>query len=78
MALPEAAPPRPTAAPEAVPKLVDAAISIKELEARQYYYTFSGAIYIVGANGEEITAAEPAECPAEAPQGCGNINAYNW
>lgn len=89
VALPEAAPapeasPEPTASPEAAPKFVqvlqvgDEELSIEELGVRQSYYAFSGAIYIVGPGGVEFTAAEPAECPAEAPQGCSNINVYNW
>jgi hypothetical protein len=75
-ALPEVAP-----APEAEQKFVhvdDEALSIKELEVRQSYYAFSGAVYIVGSGGEEFTAAEPAQCPAEVPQACANINVYNW
>jgi len=89
-ALPEAAPtqevsPEPTASPEAAPKFEqvlhvddEARLSIEELEARQSYYAFSGAVYIIGAGGEEFTAAQPAQCPAEASQNCGNINVYNW
>jgi hypothetical protein len=87
--LPEAAPaleasPHPTASPESAPEfgqapyVDDEAQLIEDLETRQSYYAFSGAIYIVGAGGEQFTAAEPAECPAAAPQGCANINVYNW
>jgi hypothetical protein len=88
-ALPEAVPalvpsPQPTASPKGAPKLVqvphvrDGVLSIEELEARQSYYAFSGAIYIVGADGVEFTAAEPVQCPSEAPQGCTDINVYDW
>lgn len=88
-ALPEAVPapeasPHATASPESAPEFVqvpyvdDEAQPIEDLETRQSYYAFSGAIYIVGAGGEEFTGAEPAECPAAAPQGCANINVYNW
>lgn len=76
----------PDTAPDAQPELHEAAeagaraLPIEDLELRQTYnyYPFSGAIYIVGTNGAAITSAEAAECPAEAPQGCGNINVYNW
>jgi hypothetical protein len=88
-ALPEAAPapeasPQSTASPEVTPRLMqllhvdDGELSTKELEGRQSYYAFSGAIYIIGAGGVEFTAAQPAQCPAEAPQSCANINVYNW
>lgn len=41
---------------------------------------FSGAIYIVGEGGHNVqfSGASPAQCPAHAPQGCGNINVWNW
>lgn len=81
IALPKADP-----APEAFPELLEVAeagagaLPFEDLEARQSYnyYAFSGAIYIVGANGAPITQAEAAQCPEEAPQGCGNINVWNW
>lgn len=44
----------------------------------QSYYAFSGAVYIVGADGQALNAASPAYCPNQAPQGCGNIGVYNW
>jgi hypothetical protein len=75
----------PDPAAEALPELQVAeagsgALPIEDLELRQTYnyYPFSGAIYIVGANGATITSAEAAQCPAEAAQGCGNINVWNW
>lgn len=76
----------PDLAEEALPDLYEVAASgsealpIEDLELRQTYnyYPFSGAIYIVGANGATITSAEAAQCPAAAPQGCGNINVWNW
>jgi hypothetical protein len=83
--LPEAAPkadasPFPTAvalagrAAEALPN------PKAEAEAQGNYYAFSGAIYIVGANGQTLplNAASPAYCPNQAPQGCGNIGVWNW
>jgi len=44
------------------------------------YAPFSGAIYIVngGQGGTQFSSASPAQCPANAPQGCGNINVWNW
>jgi hypothetical protein len=52
-----------------------------QLEERQDYYAFSGAIYIVGSGGESLSglnAASPAYCPNNAPQSCGNIQVWNW
>ncbi|KIW03208.1 uncharacterized protein PV09_05433 [Verruconis gallopava] len=52
-----------------------------DLVARQNYYAFSGAIYIVGPNGQSLSnlnAASPAYCPNSAPQSCGNIGVWNW
>jgi len=58
----------------------DEAAPNEDLNPRQTYnyYPFSGAIYIVGSGGSAITQASAAQCPAEAPQSCGNINVYNW
>jgi hypothetical protein len=46
------------------------------------YAPFSGAIYIVYGGGAavspQLSSAWPAQCPANAPQGCGSINAWNW
>ena len=42
------------------------------------YYAFSGAVYIVGSNGQQLNAASPAYCPNQAPQSCGNIGVWNW
>jgi len=42
------------------------------------YNAYSGAVYIVGGNGQALNAASPAYCPAQAPQGCGNIGVWNW
>lgn len=55
--------------------------SDNEIIARQNYYAFSGAIYIVGSNGQSLSglnAASPAYCPNQAPQSCGNIGVWNW
>jgi hypothetical protein len=51
-----------------------------DAEAQSNYYAFSGAVYIVGANGQTLplNAASPAYCPNQAPQGCGNIGVWNW
>lgn len=81
--LPEALPkafalPIPTALAERAAK----ALPHPEAEAvaQSNYYAFSGAIYIVGANGQTLplNAASPAYCPNQAPQGCGNIGVWNW
>lgn len=50
----------------------------EDLVERQNYYAFSGAVYIVEGNGQQLNAASPAYCPAQAPQGCGNIGVWNW
>ncbi|KAF2403658.1 hypothetical protein EJ06DRAFT_466237, partial [Trichodelitschia bisporula] len=42
------------------------------------YAPFSGAIYIVNAAGTSWSSASPALCPANAPQGCGDIGVWNW
>lgn len=58
-----------------------ARIPENDLVERQNYYAFSGAIYIVGANGQALqglNAASPAYCPNSAPQSCGNIGVWNW
>ncbi|KAF2674671.1 hypothetical protein BT63DRAFT_449661 [Microthyrium microscopicum] len=50
-----------------------------EREAQSNIYApFSGAIYIVGPQGSTLTNAAAAQCPANAPQNCGNINVWNW
>jgi len=58
---------QPLAVPEAAPQ-------------QQVYAPFSGAIYIVGADGSGsgFGPASPAQCPANAQQSCGNINVWNW
>jgi hypothetical protein len=77
----------PIAVPEAVPVVhalpIPNAKGVPEaqrIEARQVYNyaPFSGAIYIVGANGAQLSQASAALCPNQAPQGCGNIGVWNW
>ncbi|KAF2433373.1 hypothetical protein EJ08DRAFT_694654 [Tothia fuscella] len=80
-ALPSAIPnflPIPIPEPEAFP---EAEAEAEPIAARQVIYNnapFSGAVYIVGANGAQLGAASPAYCPNQAPQGCGNIGVWNW
>jgi len=71
---------RPDPEPAVVARAADEASPNEHLNPRQTYnyYPFSGAIYIVGSGGSTITSASAAQCPAEAPQSCGNINVYNW
>jgi hypothetical protein len=79
IALPEAAPiaaplPRPTAEPQ--PEAQPNAKAV-----RQVVYNnapFSGAVYIVGQGGAQLSPASAAWCPNQAPQGCGNIGVWNW
>lgn len=76
IALPKAAP-----AANALPvPTADAAPEGEAIAARQVYNyaPFSGAIYIVGANGAQLSQASAALCPNQAPQGCGNIGVWNW
>jgi hypothetical protein len=85
IAIPEAAPvanalPIPIAKPEPFPGAL-AEAEPDALGTRQILYNnapFSGAIYIVGANGAQLTPASAAWCPNYAPQGCGNIGVWNW
>ena len=61
------------------PNALALAQPVAEAEAQSYTYApFSGAIYVVGGNGVQFSSASPAQCPANAPQGCGNINVWNW
>jgi hypothetical protein len=39
---------------------------------------FSGAIYIVNPNGQQISAASANMCPSYASLSCGNIGAPSW
>jgi len=69
---------------KAEPVAVAVAVAVAEPRAkavRQVVYNnapFSGAIYIVGANGAQLSSASAALCPNQAPQGCGNIGVWNW
>ncbi|KAK7533744.1 uncharacterized protein J3D65DRAFT_631188 [Phyllosticta citribraziliensis] len=42
------------------------------------YAPFSGAIYIVGDGGTQITSASQAQCPANAGQSCSSIGYPNY
>lgn len=80
------------AVPNAVPKAAPVAEALpiptallepefQELDLRQTVYNnapFSGAIYLVGSNGAQLSSASYAICPNQAPQGCGNIGVWNW
>lgn len=46
--------------------------------AQDIYAPFSGAIYIVGADGVQITQASPAYCPQYAALSCSGIGYPNW
>lgn len=39
---------------------------------------FSGAVYIVNANGEQVTAQDTNYCPSSASQSCSSVNAPSW
>lgn len=46
--------------------------------AQDVYAPFSGAIYIVGADGTQISQASPAYCPQYAALSCSGIGYANW
>lgn len=39
---------------------------------------FSGAVYIVNSNGQEVTAQGTNYCPSSASQSCSSVNAPSW
>ncbi|KAF1817535.1 hypothetical protein P152DRAFT_22657 [Eremomyces bilateralis CBS 781.70] len=41
------------------------------------YAPFSGAIYIIAADGQVLSGI-PSICPANAQQVCGNLHVWNW
>ncbi|KAK8195510.1 hypothetical protein IWZ00DRAFT_221555 [Phyllosticta capitalensis] len=82
----------PEAVPEAAPVAAPEAKADPEAEADpeadpqsatvnnngNTYAPFSGAIYIVGDGGTQITSASQAQCPANAGQSCSTIGYPNW
>jgi hypothetical protein len=70
---------RPAAYPRPIPLPKPTAVSNPDPQTINIYGPFSGAIYIVPASGSQAySPASPAQCPNYAPEGCGNINQYNW
>ena len=62
-----------TASPEARPDAeADAAPQITNNAP------FSGAIYLVNSNGEQVTAQGINYCPSSASQSCSSVNAPSW
>lgn len=61
-ATPEA---RPDAEADAVPQITNNA-------------PFSGAVYLVNPNGEQVTAQGTNYCPSSASQSCSSVNAPSW
>jgi hypothetical protein len=61
-AAPEA---RPGAEPDAAPQITNNA-------------PFSGAVYLVDPNGQQVTAQGTNYCPSSASQSCSSINAPSW
>lgn len=39
---------------------------------------FSGAVYLVNPNGEQVTAQGTNYCPSSASQSCSSVNAPSW
>jgi hypothetical protein len=39
---------------------------------------FSGAIYLVNPNGQQVTVQDTNYCPSSASQSCSSINAPSW
>lgn len=53
-------------------------LNLPSTVAQDVYAPFSGAIYIVGADGVQITAASPAYCPQYAGLSCSGIGYASW
>ncbi|KAF9700607.1 hypothetical protein EKO04_001445 [Ascochyta lentis] len=53
------------ARPDAVPQITNNA-------------PFSGAVYLVNPNGEQVTAQGTNYCPSSASQSCSSVNAPSW
>lgn len=62
IAVPEA---RPDAEADALPQFTNNA-------------PFSGAVYLVNPNGEQVTAQGTNYCPSSASQSCSSVNAPSW
>lgn len=39
---------------------------------------FSGAVYLINPNGEQVTAQGTDYCPSSASQSCSSVNAPSW
>lgn len=39
---------------------------------------FSGAVYLVNPNGEQVTTQGTNYCPSSASQSCSSVNAPSW
>lgn len=39
---------------------------------------FSGAIYLVTPDGQQVTAQDTNYCPSSASQSCSSVNAPSW
>lgn len=39
---------------------------------------FSGAIYLVNTDGQQVTVKDTNYCPSSASQSCSSINAPSW
>lgn len=39
---------------------------------------FSGAVYLVNPNGEQVTTQDTNYCPASVSQSCSSVNAPSW
>ncbi|KAF2021055.1 hypothetical protein BU24DRAFT_404108 [Aaosphaeria arxii CBS 175.79] len=73
---------QPNAHPIAQPNAQPKAQPIAHPKANPQQFTnnapFSGAIYIVYPNGQEVTGVETNQCPSFASQSCGNIGHPSW
>lgn len=39
---------------------------------------FSGAVYLVNSDGQQVTAQNTNYCPSSASQSCSSVNAPSW
>lgn len=56
---------RPEAEADAVPQITNNA-------------PFSGAVYLVNPDGQQVTAQGTNYCPSSASQSCSSVNAPSW
>lgn len=72
----------PLSAPRSLAALLFPILCIADPEADPQQYTnyapFSGAIYIVGPGGQQVSTTDANVCPNYASVSCSNINQPSW